>query len=63
MSKNIYKTSEAIYHNTRNAFLKLFSFESVSQNLENNRITKRVRSVFGKSVAKTGCLQLSLITE
>jgi hypothetical protein len=31
MKRNIYKTSKAIYHNTRNDKMKLFNFEFVSK--------------------------------
>jgi hypothetical protein len=44
MQRNIYKTSQAVYHNPGNANLKLFSFELVSKNPKNALFTKRVRS-------------------
>jgi hypothetical protein len=54
MDRNIYKTSEAIYHNTRNEKMKLFSFGFVSPKQKISLFTKRVRSVFTGSVGIKG---------
>ena len=60
MLRKIYKTSEAIYHNTRNGKLKLFSFGIVLKNPENPLFTIRVRSVFAELEPKNRALSLKL---
>jgi hypothetical protein len=49
--ENIYKTSEAIYHNVGNGNLKLFSLGFVPQNLKKPHFTKRVQANNGGEVS------------